>query len=169
MAAPPSASSSRPPPAPSLVPPPRLVNDLAALRDPARVSDELWQDATEESVLWLLSLAPSPTSTASSTSAPPSAKGKERARTDDDGVALDEQLVHWYCGARGAGACWEPATLCVRLLGMKRLNQVADWRDQFERCVLLSRLLSLLEVSSRLREAPAGRGEPEPTCSTFAS
>ncbi|GAA5844189.1 hypothetical protein JCM9279_001721 [Rhodotorula babjevae] len=136
MAAPPSASSSRPPPASSFVPPPRLVNDLTALRDPARVSDELWQDATEESVLWLLSLAPPSTtasSTSTSTAAPPSAKGKERARIDDDGVARDDALVHWYCGARGAEGCWEPATLCVRLLGMKRLNQVADWRDQFER------------------------------------
>lgn len=134
MAAPLTASSSRTTTPPTLTPPPRLVNDLAALRDPARVSDELWQDATEESVLWLLSLtSPARPSTASSSVPAPSAKGKERARVDDDGVSLEEGLVHWYCGARGAAGCWEPATLCVRLLGMKRLKQVAEWRDHFER------------------------------------
>ncbi|KPV73400.1 uncharacterized protein RHOBADRAFT_55149 [Rhodotorula graminis WP1] len=168
MAAPPSASSSRPPPASSFVPPPRLVNDLAALRDPARVSDELWQDVTEESVLWLLSLAPSASS--SSTTAPPSAKGKERARIDDDGVALDEALVHWYCGARGAGGCWEPATLCVRLLGMKRLNQVADWRDQFER--LMQTCPACVEAYQRSKREFRGNYlrhyKPEKSIETFS-
>ncbi|GAA6050889.1 hypothetical protein JCM3770_005758 [Rhodotorula araucariae] len=132
MAAPLGASSSRVATPSTLVPPPRLVSDLAALRDPARVSDDLWADATEESVLWLLSLATPPYPSPAAPPAP-SAKGKERARIDEDGVADDADLVHWYCGARGAAACWEPATFCVRLLGMKRVAEVGMWRDLFEK------------------------------------
>ncbi|GAA6004582.1 DNA/RNA helicase SEN1 [Rhodotorula paludigena] len=135
MATPASASSSRPgSTSAQLAVPPRLQQDLAALRDPARVSDDLWSETTEAALLWLLSLAPSPPSGSSAASAPPpSVKGKERAKVDDDGVALDADLVHWFCGARGAAQCWEPATFCIRLLGMKRVNEVAAWRDSFDR------------------------------------
>ncbi|CDR46333.1 hypothetical protein NBRC10512_007411 [Rhodotorula toruloides] len=134
MAAQPAASTSRPPTAlssPTFTPPPRLVSNLAVLRDPTRVSDDLWTETTEASVLWLLSLKPP--GAASISPHQPSSKGKERARVDDNGVAVDEDLVHWFCGAKGAQECWEPAMFCIRLLGMKRVGEVANWRDAFER------------------------------------
>lgn len=136
MPAQPAASTSRPPTAlasPTFTPPPRLVSNLAALQDPTRVSDDLWTETTEASVLWLLSLKPP--GAASTSPHQPSSKGKERARVDEDGVAVDEDLVHWFCGAKGAQECWEPAIFCIRLLGMKRVGEVANWRDSFERCV----------------------------------
>ncbi|GEM11057.1 tRNA-splicing endonuclease [Rhodotorula toruloides] len=131
MADPPAASTSRPASAtcPTFTPPPRLVGNLAALRDPSQVSDDLWTETTEASVLWLLSLKPP----AASALHQPSFKGKERARVDENGVAVDEDLVHWFCGAKGAQECWEPAIFCIRLLGMKRVGEVAEWRDSFER------------------------------------
>ncbi|GAA6017752.1 hypothetical protein JCM10207_000484 [Rhodosporidiobolus poonsookiae] len=133
-----SGSSTRPPTSSSsstFTPPPRLVNDLAALRDPTRVSDDLWNETTEASVLWLLSLHPP----ANLDPAPPTSangkgngKGKERAPVDEDGVATDPSLVHWFCGARGARGCREPATFCIRLLGMKKVGEVATWREKFD-------------------------------------
>lgn len=116
-----------------LTPPPTLLSDLAALRDPTRVSDELWSDATESSLVWLLKIGSGATSNV--TPVDISGKGKARANIDDDGVALDEDLVHWYCGARGARDCWEPAVFCTRLLGMKRVGEVAVWRERYERYV----------------------------------
>lgn len=114
-----------------LTPPPALLSDLAALRDPARVSDDLWSEATEQCVLWLLKVDAGPS--ASRPAVDPSGKGKGRASTDEDGVALDPGLVHWFCGAHGARDCWEPAVFCIRLLGMKRVGEVGNWRDRYER------------------------------------
>ena len=114
-----------------LTPPPALLSDLAALRDPARVSDDLWSEATEQCVLWLLKVDAGPS--AIKPTVDPSGKGKGRASTDEDGVALDPGLVHWFCGAHGARDCWEPAVFCIRLLGMKRVGEVGNWRDRYER------------------------------------
>ncbi|GAA5985688.1 hypothetical protein JCM10908_007072 [Rhodotorula pacifica] len=116
-----------------LTPPPALLSDLAALRDPTRVSDDLWAETTEQSVLWLLKLEGGPGASAATTD--PSGKGKGRATVDEDGVALDGGLVHWFCGAQGARDCWEPAVFCIRLLGMKRVGEVASWRDRYERLI----------------------------------
>ncbi|GAA5930688.1 hypothetical protein JCM10213_000782 [Rhodosporidiobolus nylandii] len=129
-----SSSSSRPSSSPSFAVPSRLQQDLAALRDPARVSDDLWSEATEASVLWLLSLHP-PYAGSSGVVSGSNGKGKERAPVDEDGVATDEDLVHWFCGAKGAKECWEPASFCIRLLGMKRVGEVATWREKFDRLI----------------------------------
>lgn len=118
-----------------LTPPAALLGDLAALRDPTRVSDDLWSETTEQSVLWLLKL-----DGGTAVGGPPAdtpGKGKGRAPIDEDGVALDEGLVHWFCGARGARDCWEPAVFCIRLLGMKRVGEVGAWRDRYERYAIL--------------------------------
>ncbi|GAA6010562.1 hypothetical protein JCM11491_002971 [Sporobolomyces phaffii] len=103
------------------VPPPSLVRQLEAIRDPARVSDELVQEATEAALGFLLSTRSSPSHPVSAT-----LKGKEPAK---DG---ERDLVHWYCGRGGAQDCWEPAVFLIRLLGFKRKDEVADWRDYFE-------------------------------------
>lgn len=105
----------------AFIPPPTLVNQLQAVRDPARVSDELVQEATETALGFLLSTRPPPLTTAAA-----SDKGKEPARNKF------EQVVHWYCGQFGAHECWEPATFLIRLLGFKRKDEVAEWRDRFE-------------------------------------
>lgn len=118
----------------SFTPPPRLVADLTLLRDPVLVTDKLWNETTEASVLWLLSLHPPFTSQGADAAG--KGKGKERAAVDDDGVATDESLVHWFCGAKGAKGCWEPATFCIRLLGMKKQGEVATWREKFDRYVV---------------------------------
>ncbi|GAA6037515.1 hypothetical protein JCM8097_008230 [Rhodosporidiobolus ruineniae] len=134
MAGPSGASSSRSSSSTSFTPPPRLAADLAKLRDPAHVSDELWNDTTEAAVLWLLSLHPAYVGglDGNGSGGGTSSKGKERA-VDDDGVATDRDLVHWFCGAKGAKGCWEPATFCIRLLGMKKQGEVATWREKFDR------------------------------------
>lgn len=119
-----------------LTPPSALLGDLAALRDPARVSDDLWSETTEQCVLWLLKVDAAPG--ASRPAVDPSGKGKGRALTDEDGVALEPGLVHWFCGAHGARDCWEPAVFCIRLLGMKRVGEVGNWRDRYERYASLS-------------------------------
>jgi senataxin len=103
------------------VPPPSLVRQLEAVRDPSRVSDELVQEATESALGFLLSTRSSP-----SNAVTPSVKGKEPDRNGG------QQLVHWYCGQGGAQDCWEPATFLIRLLGFKRKDEVAEWRDYFE-------------------------------------
>lgn len=91
------------------------------MRDPARVSDELVQEATEAALGFLLSTKPTSSVVITST-----LKGKEPARNGLD------HLVHWYCGQGGAQECWEPATFLIRLLGFKRKDEVAEWRDRFE-------------------------------------
>ncbi|GAA5892669.1 hypothetical protein JCM6882_000552 [Rhodosporidiobolus microsporus] len=131
----PTASSSS---STAFTPPPRLSSNLALLRDPSNVSDELWSENTEQAVVWLLSLHPpraeDPTGAAAGSASGANggrSKGKERA-VDQDGVATDETLVHWFCGAKGAKGCWEPATFCIRLLGMKKQGEVATWREKFD-------------------------------------
>ena len=122
-----SASTSSRGSAPSKItradytPPPSLVRLLESVRDPSRVSDELVQEATEAALGFLLSTKPTSLHVITST-----VKGKEPAREGSD------QLVHWYCGQRGAQECWEPATFLIRLLGFKRKDEVAEWRDRFE-------------------------------------
>jgi len=105
----------------SYVPPPSLVRQLEAVRDPSRVSDELVQEATESALGFLLSTRSSLSNAVTS-----SVKGKEPDRNGG------QQLVHWYCGQGGAQDCWEPATFLIRLLGFKRKDEVAEWRDYFE-------------------------------------
>jgi senataxin len=159
MSASSSASSSRLPPpssslsSPNFTPPPRLVANLAELRDPDRVTDEGWNKTTEETVIWLLSLHP-PYAGGGGAEAAGKGKGKERAPVDDEGVATDESLVHWFCGAKGAQGCWEPATFCIRLLGMKKQGEVATWREKIDRCVFFS-------CSAVSRSTPLENGEKE--------
>ncbi|KWU45575.1 hypothetical protein RHOSPDRAFT_32881 [Rhodotorula sp. JG-1b] len=152
-----------------LTPPPALLSDLAALRDPARVSDDLWSEATEQCVLWLLKVDAGP-----STSKPtvdPSGKDKGRASTDEDGVALDPGLVHWFCGAHGARDCWEPAVFCIRLLGMKRVGEVGNWRDRYER--LMSSCPACVEAFQRakyeFREHYLRHYKPDKSIETFTN
>ncbi|GAA5907060.1 DNA/RNA helicase SEN1 [Sporobolomyces salmoneus] len=123
FAPPPSSSSSRRSGITNAayVPPPSLIRQLEAVRDPSRVSDELVQETTESALGFLLS-----TRSAPSNAVIPSLKGKESAQ------GRDHQLVHWYCGQGGAQECWEPATFLIRLLGFKRKDEVAEWRDYFE-------------------------------------
>ncbi|GAA6059556.1 hypothetical protein JCM10212_000612 [Sporobolomyces blumeae] len=127
----PSTPSSRPAAASQItnaryVPPPELKKQLEAIRDPARVSDELVQDATEASLDFLLSLSAPPFSTPSSTSDAASSSAS------DPGTGI----VHWFCGKDGAQECWEPATFLVRLLGFRRKDEVGEWRDRFERLLV---------------------------------
>lgn len=115
----PQASTSRAP-SPSAhstsrhVAPAQVVYDLSLVLDPTTATDSTWQDATESSLEWLLSLQPS---------TPPTSKGKEKA---------PDRVVHWYCGADGAEQCWDSATFLLRLLSFKRQGEVAQWRDRFE-------------------------------------
>lgn len=117
-----TASTSRVPPAPAPTPPSlpplpaykvpvQVAYDLSIARDASTASDASWQDATESSLEWILSL-----------SLPPTDKGKEK----------EVKVVHWYCGAEGAEECWESAVFLVRLLSFKRQGEIATWRDQFD-------------------------------------
>lgn len=121
----------------SYTPPSGVLTSLASLRDPGKVSDELWNECTEACALWLLGLHPPPRASTWNGTGDGTVKGKERAKVDQDGVSTEEGLVHWFCGASGAAGCFEPATFCIRLLGMKKVGDVATWREKFERCVLL--------------------------------
>ncbi|GAA5958558.1 hypothetical protein JCM3765_006673 [Sporobolomyces pararoseus] len=120
------------------VPPPSLVRQLEAVRDPARVSDDLVQEATESALGFLLSTRSSPSNAVTS-----SVKGKE---PDRNGT---KELVHWYCGKGGAQDCWEPATFLIRLLGFKRKDEVAEWRDYFE--LLMSSCPDCVEAYQRAK------------------
>ncbi|GAA5849474.1 hypothetical protein JCM5353_006863 [Sporobolomyces roseus] len=119
-------------------PPPSLVRLLESVRDPARVSDELVQEATEAALGFLLS-----TKATSSVVITSTLKGKEPARNGTD------HLVHWYCGQGGAQECWEPATFLIRLLGFKRKDEVAEWRDRFE--LLMSTCPACVESYQRAK------------------
>lgn len=95
--------------------PAQVISDLEAARTPASASDAVWGDATESSLLWLLSLG-------STTKEDGNGKGKGK-----------EEVVHWYCGRDGAEACWESAVFSIRLLSFKRQGEVGMWRDEFDR------------------------------------
>jgi senataxin len=118
-----ASTSSRPQPPPpspstSYIAPTQVVYDLSLAQDASTASDSSWQDATESSLEWLLSLQPRSTT---------SAKGKERE---------EDTVVHWYCGAQGAQQCWESAIFLIRLLSFKKQGEVGQWRDRFDRWVL---------------------------------
>lgn len=114
-----SAPSSSSTPAQHFQAPAQVIYDLSVARDPSTASESSWQDATESSLEWLLSLTPAPR--------PSSPKGKEKADTQD--------VVHWFCGRRGAKECYESAVFCLRLLAFKRTGLVDNWRGQFDRQV----------------------------------
>lgn len=123
-----TASTSRapPPPPPAAAPsappavveqhkaPAQVIYDLSVARDAASAADETWQEATESSLEWILSLRPR---------AQPSEKGKEK---------LEHSVVHWYCGAHGAEECWESSVFLIRLRSFKRQGDVGVWRDRFD-------------------------------------
>ncbi|GAA5875105.1 hypothetical protein JCM16303_005010 [Sporobolomyces ruberrimus] len=138
----PSTSSSSKVSAPSkitnasYVPPPLLVRQLEAIRDPSRVTDELVRETTETALAFLLSTRSAPSNANVST-----LKGKEVA--NDQGG----NLVHWYCGQGGAQECWEPATFLIRLLGFKPKDEVKEWREYFG--LLMSTCPSCVEAYQR--------------------
>ena len=103
----------------SFRPPAQVTADLAAARRRESSADD-WQDATETSLDWLLSLRPTNTSASASTA---SLKGKER----------ETDAVHWFCGRDGADGCWESAVFLIRLVAFKREGDVGKWRDQFDK------------------------------------
>ena len=110
-----ASTSTLPSPAAHRTSPAQVSSDLEAARNPASASDETWADATESSLLWLLSLG-------SATRSDVNGKGKGR-----------EEIVHWYCGSDGAEECWESAVFSIRLLSFKRQGEVGVWRGQFDR------------------------------------
>ncbi|GAA5880785.1 hypothetical protein JCM1840_001374 [Sporobolomyces johnsonii] len=154
---PPSSSTSRITNA-AYIPPPSLVRELEAARDPVRVSDEVWQDATESALSWMLSLRP------------PSASLKGKERAVEDGVG-PEELVHWYCGAYGAGECWEAATFLTRLLGFKKLNEVQQWREQFERLMIScpACVEAYQRAKAEIRDRYLALYKPERSIQTFCN
>lgn len=113
-----TASTSKVPTSPlAFTAPPQVVADLVAARDRSQPEDA-WQDATESSLEWLLSLRPSSTGGASN-------KGKGKAKDCSE-------VVHWFCGRDGAEACWESAMFLIRLVAFKAEGEVGKWREQFE-------------------------------------
>ncbi|KAL8279185.1 hypothetical protein RQP46_008441 [Phenoliferia psychrophenolica] len=115
-----STSTLPTPPTPVFTPPSQVTKDLAAAR--ARdTNEDAWQDATESSLDWLLSLR-APPGASSSTDGQVSRKGKER----------EKPCVHWFCGRDGAEGCWESAVFLIRLVAYKREGDVGQWRDQLE-------------------------------------
>lgn len=107
--------------------PENVVKDLELARDPSTASDETWTEATESSLLWLLSLV-KPDLNVVETVVDQKGKGKELEC---------ERLVHWFCGKEGAGECWESALFLIRLLRFKSDGEVGKWRAQYDRYVVV--------------------------------
>ncbi|GAA5972915.1 hypothetical protein JCM11641_004002 [Rhodosporidiobolus odoratus] len=155
----------------SYTPPSGVLTSLASLRDPGKVSDELWNECTEACALWLLGLHPPPRASTWNGTGDGTVKGKERAKVDQDGVSTEEGLVHWFCGASGAAGCFEPATFCIRLLGMKKVGDVATWREKFERlmstCPACVRAFQQAKV--QFRDSYLKHYKPDKSIQTFTS
>ncbi|KAK4706098.1 senataxin, partial [Phenoliferia sp. Uapishka_3] len=117
----PTASTSALPPPPPKVftPPAQVVADLEAARRPGATDDD-WQDATESSLDWLLSLRPNISLPGADVK--PSIKGKEK----------EQEVVHWFCGRDGAEGCWQSAVFLLRLVAFKRAEDVGQWRDMLD-------------------------------------
>ncbi|KAM0752744.1 hypothetical protein T439DRAFT_286412 [Meredithblackwellia eburnea MCA 4105] len=99
--------------------PEQVKSDLAAARDRSTTKEQ-WQEATESSLEWLLSLRPLSVPVVAVENG--NGKGKEK----------EPDFVHWFCGKEGAEECWESAVFLLRLMAFKTEGEVAEWRRQLD-------------------------------------
>ncbi|KAK4047450.1 hypothetical protein OIO90_006196 [Microbotryomycetes sp. JL221] len=90
-------------------------------KDVNQASDDVWTEATQLALDWLLSLEPVTTVRDANTSSTSTHKGKQPYEPPNN-------VVHWYCGAHGADQLWPATVLLTRLLSFKRQGPVADWK-----------------------------------------
>lgn len=102
--------------------PPKELNNLLSLaRSTETTNESVWRDLTETALEWMLSLKPHQ----SNELVDSKSKGKGKGKNDDD------NLVHWYC-SKGE-SCWETSVFMVRCVCLRKVGEVEEWRNKFDR------------------------------------
>ena len=113
--------------------PVRVIEDLKIASDIATATDETWQDALQSSLAWILSLSPDDSHSAAVLGSLSTSSAAAAAIANGKGKHREPDVVHWYCGANGARACWDASVFLIRLLSFKKKGQVLQWTTLLDR------------------------------------